>query len=323
LNFFYYFFLLFLFFFGQTYFFFSYFSSVPNHPHPHPHHSQVLQSQRDHVETESRSLETRVVDLERANQRLQEELNESKAELRKNETIVTNLQVELRKEKAEQTANAIRGVTMTTATTTTRSRSPRGGSRHRGGGGGGGGGGGTTVRSSLDSLDDLHDASMNSDDLGPLPSPMRPLDPRTFDDNNQSDVDTAVAARELELENQKLKAAVAIMARQMEEIQQQGQQQGQHQSQHQGQHQSQHQGFTGFTGSMGVASAESPLKTQLTEAERNIMRLNTEKETLMEVSNQLRADLNHALSSSVEEKNIKAVTSKVQRETSKRYAAGS
>ena len=254
--------------------------------------------------------------MERANQRLQEELNESKAELRKNETIVTNLQVELRKEKAEQTANAIRGVTMTTATTTTRSRSPRGGSRHRGGGGGGG----TTVRSSLDSLDDLHDASMNSDDLGPLPSPMRPLDPRTFDDNNQSDVDTAVAARELELENQKLKAAVAIMARQMEEIQQQGQQQGQHQSQHQGQHQSQHQGFTG---SMGVASAESPLKTQLTEAERNIMRLNTEKETLMEVSNQLRADLNYALSSSVEEKNIKAVTSKVQRETSKRYAAGS
>ena len=110
------------------------------------------------------------------------------------------------------------------------------------------------------------------------------------------------------------------MARQMEEIQQQGQQQGQHQSQHQGQHQSQHQGLTG---SMGVASAESPLKTQLTEAQRNIMRLNTEKETLMEVSNQLRADLNYALSSSVEGKNIKAVTSKVQRETSKRYAAGS
>ena len=139
---------------------------------------------------------------------------------------------------------------------------------------------------------------MNSDDLGPLPSPMRPLDPIAFDNQRVS-----VGSPELELENQKLKAAVAIMARQMEEIQQQDQ----------GRSITQRRQQLG-----GGGAGESPLKTQLTEAERNIMRLNLEKERLMEVSNQLRADLNHALSSSVEEKNIKAVTSKVQRETSKR-----
>ena len=71
-----------------------------------------------------------------------------------------------------------------------------------------------STRSSIDSLDNF-----DEDDLGPMASPLRPL--RTFDeeDSNTSNASNANgAAQALEIENQKLKAAVSIMAREMEEV---------------------------------------------------------------------------------------------------------
>ena len=71
----------------------------------------VLQSQRDHVETESRTLETRCTELENEKNKIHIEMNDMKKELRIQQTLVETLKLDSQREKANAAANAIRGVT--------------------------------------------------------------------------------------------------------------------------------------------------------------------------------------------------------------------
>ena len=129
------------------------------------------------------------------------------------------------------------------------------------------------ARTSVDSLD--------SDELGPIASPLRPLDPKTFDaiqapsspsTSIRSSIDSSIGggrrkpeqpeqqeeqlSRALVVENQKLRAAVAIMAREMEEVQ--------------------HQQSSGGRGSS--EGGGDMLKSQLNQAETDVQQLRNEKE---------------------------------------------
>ena len=246
--------------------------------HRHDQMVSVLQQQRDHMETETRILDTKVSDLESDASALRIELNNAKTELRNNLVVSTNLQHELQKERGNNTRTAIRGVTRSNEDNTRDNtldntpdntpsktpRSPRSSSPIS-----------TMVaaRTSVDSLD--------SDELGPIASPLRPLDPKTFDaiqapsspsTSIRSSIDSSIGggrrkpeqpeqqeeemSRALVVENQKLRAAVAIMAREMEEVQ--------------------HQHNSGGRGSS--EGGGDLLKSQLTQAETDVQQLRNEKE---------------------------------------------
>ena len=273
----------------------------------------VLQSQRDHMETEARALETRTTELETDRDRLRNELNEMKTTARAAENRAETLALDLQRAKATSAATAIRGVTAHTkneprgvhgsgfrelSAAAITAKNDRDGRR--------------SVRSSVDSLDDFE----TSDDLGPMASPLRPL--RAFDEeedaveeldgrregghisggrggngdgngNGFGGEESSTTARVLEAENQKLRAAVSIMAREMEDIQRRRQDDVPRNSGTAVMAASiPHHDVVPETPPRGVDHYGPPspeMTSRLNEAETNVKLLMEERERLMEVSN--------------------------------------
>ena len=318
----------------------------------HGNLTSILQKQRDHLEAQNRGLDERLAEMEREGHELRGQLNESKADARSHAKRAEDVEVALknateRMERAEArigvlvSADSRRGGDASPQKLSESAEaSPQKLSAS------------ANPRQSTDSDEFLGpasplrpldmDAFSTSLPPSPSPSPQRSAAPPPAPGTAGAPLHVPEAASaQLRYENAKLRAAVGAMAREMESLRKQPPPSAEDAEQFDtggGIHISR-RGSVDITlpgggeggsappvaaalGRQSVAAGRSSsdrLRSELEAAHSDVAELMAEREKLMELSNQLRADLNHAVAAEADESELSQVAKKVEEETASRY----